>query len=333
MLRLSPPLVKVALAATLLLGSVVSAATTAGAAPTSPDFGPTIDPLASYVGQSTCDPTDKPGAVKLRDLLEATYPATTPFGISRDCSVGGTSEHKEGRAYDWGVNAYDAAQKAMAEDFLTWLLATDAYGNVNALARRFGLMYVIWNGRVWKSYGTNRGWQTYTGSNPHTDHVHFSLGWDGAWARTSWYTNQTPAADSSVHMSAGHSGLVWDLPWLGAQGDAVTTYFSDGGWDQRWRIVQHTTGEVSFVTHNGALALDVRDNNAYVGAPLRAWAYNGSASQRFRLQAIEPNERRIVHSASGLRLDVHAGTGPGARLQLWDPVDVMNQVFRIVPSI
>ncbi len=192
MLRRRSALLKVAVAVVLLLGSPVSISAVAEAAPATPVFGPAIDPLAPYDGQDTCDPTDKPGAVALRDLLEATYPATTSFGISRDCGVGGPSEHKEGRAYDWGVNSFDPTQKAMAEDLLAWLLATDSYGNVNAMARRLGIMYAIWNGRVWKSYGTNRGWQTYTGSNPHTDHVHFTLSWDGAYKRTSWYSPPSP---------------------------------------------------------------------------------------------------------------------------------------------
>ncbi len=318
----------------VLAGGLALSATGARAAPATPQFGPAIDSLAAYVGQTTCDPTPKPGAIALRDLLEATYPATTPIAIGRDCSIGGTSEHKEGRAYDWGVNAFDPAQKAMATDLLTWLLATDAYGNVNAMARRLGIMYVIWNRQVWKSYGTNRGWQTYTGANPHTDHVHFSLSWDGANARTSWYTAAPkPAAGPTVHVSAAHSGLLLDLPWLGAHGDGVATYFSDGGWDQRWRIVTHPNGEVSFLTHDGNLALEVPGNNAYPGANLRVWAVNGSAAQRFRLEQIEPQEHRIVHPSSGLRLDVHAAGGAGDRLQLWSPVNVANQVFRFLPTV
>ncbi|MEO5680803.1 MAG: hypothetical protein ABIS47_14170 [Acidimicrobiales bacterium] len=192
--RCRSALVTAALAVVVLLGTFVATPSVAAAAPTVPDYGAAIDPFAAYVGQTTCDPTDKPGTVALRDLLEATYPATTPIGISRACSVGGQSEHKEGRAYDWGVNAFDPAQKALADDFLAWLLATDRYGNVNAMARRFGLMYVIWNNQVWKSYGTNRGWQPYTGAVPHTDHVHFSQSWDGAYKRTSYYAYTAPPA-------------------------------------------------------------------------------------------------------------------------------------------
>jgi hypothetical protein len=186
--------VTVALAVALLLGPAATQRSKAEAAPITPAFGPAIDPLASYVGQVTCDPTPKPGAVALMNLLEATYPSTTSFGIGRDCAVGGTSEHKEGRAYDWGVDAADPAQAAMAEDLLIWLLAPDAYGNKYAMARRLGIMYVIWNRMTWKAYAADKGWQPYTGASPHTDHVHFSLSWDGALGATSWLAGVPKAA-------------------------------------------------------------------------------------------------------------------------------------------
>jgi len=159
----------------------------AEAAPATPGFGPAIDPLAAYVPQTTCDPMAKPGALALQALLATAYPSTTALGIERDCSVGGVSEHKEGRAFDWGVNAADPAQLAIAQDLLTWLLATDIYGNKYAMARRLGIMYVIWNQQIWKAYTADKGWQPYVGTSPHTDHVHFSLSWDGANAVTSWY--------------------------------------------------------------------------------------------------------------------------------------------------
>ena len=225
-----------ALVVGLVAGLILSAGGVAQAAPVTPAFGPAIDALAAYDGQDTCDPTAKPGAVGLRDLLEQTYPATTPIAIGRDCSVGGTSEHKEGRAYDWGVNSLDPAQKAMADDLLAWLLATDQHGNVNAMARRLGIMYAIWNGKVWKSYGTNRGWQTYTGSNPHTGHVHFSLNWDGAYKRTSWWAAQTasPSAPETVAGAAvaSMSSNRMDLFKKGADGALWHKTFVDSwtGW-------------------------------------------------------------------------------------------------------
>jgi len=41
---------------------------------------------------------------------------------------------------------------------MTWLLAPDQHGNQAAMARRLGIMYVIWDAKVWKSYQAGRGW-------------------------------------------------------------------------------------------------------------------------------------------------------------------------------
>ena len=60
-----------------------------------------LDDLAPYRPQTTCSPSAKPGVVGFRNLVLAAYPATASWGISRACSIGGTSEHKEGRAWDW----------------------------------------------------------------------------------------------------------------------------------------------------------------------------------------------------------------------------------------
>lgn len=204
MLHRRSVVIRAVVAVGLLLGSVVAFAPEARAAPpapavvpVTPAFGPVIDPLADYVGQTTCDPTPKRGAIALQDLLEATYPLTSSLGIARACNIGGQSEHKEGRAYDWAVNAFDPAQKAMAADFLYWLTTGDSRGNLAAMARRLGIMYMIWNGQIWKSYAAEVGWQRYTGANPHTDHVHFSLSIPGGNALTSWYFPPTPVIPAS----------------------------------------------------------------------------------------------------------------------------------------
>jgi hypothetical protein len=150
--------------------------------------GPDIEGYARYEGQSTCDPAAKPGTLALRNLLLSRYPGTSSGGISRACDVGGKSEHKEGRAFDWGANVGNPAQRAAVDDFLRFLFATDSYGHQHALARRMGVMYVIWNQQIWHAYRADLGWQPYTGTSPHTDHVHISLSWAGARAETSYYS-------------------------------------------------------------------------------------------------------------------------------------------------
>ncbi|QQC89661.1 hypothetical protein [Streptomyces alfalfae] len=154
-------------------------------APTAPEFGPDIDPYAPYEPQRGCDPEAKPGLVGFRDLVLAAYPGTTSMGISRACGSGGQSEHKEGRAWDWGVNVQ--GQEHLADDLIGWLHATDRHGNPHALARRFGIMYMIWNRRIWMANRPDAGWQPYRGANPHTNHIHFSFSWAGARKETSWW--------------------------------------------------------------------------------------------------------------------------------------------------
>jgi hypothetical protein len=106
--------------------------------------------------------------------------------------------------------------------FLTWLLATDANGNQAAMARRLGIMYIGWNNRMWRAYGTP-GWGDLKGCSTtpalkassydttcHRNHVHLSLSWDGAAGLTSFWTRaplagpcQAPWSSSTTLAGAG----------------------------------------------------------------------------------------------------------------------------------
>jgi hypothetical protein len=145
-------------------------------------FQPNIDGYAANQSQTTCDPTAKPGVVYFRDHLNFFF-GQHYSGISRDCSVGGTSEHKEGRALDYHLNVGDPK----ADEILNYVLGADEHGNGHARARRFGIMYIIWNGRIISMSRISEGWRPYSG-DPHTDHIHFSFGWPGARKQTSWWT-------------------------------------------------------------------------------------------------------------------------------------------------
>ena len=169
--------------------------------PATPSFGSSIDGYTSYVGQSSCSGSSKPGVTAFKDLVLATYPCTSSGGIVRGCSVGGKSEHKEGRAWDWMIQVGHPAAAAL----LGWLLKTDAHGNPHAMARRLGIMYIVWNKQMWRAYKASSGWLPYTGSNPHTDHVHFSFSWDGAKKQTSFWTAPqtcTPKCDGTKIVGA-----------------------------------------------------------------------------------------------------------------------------------
>jgi hypothetical protein len=203
----------------MIVALVLPLAGPAAAAPPSvPRFGPEIDAYAHYDGQTRCLSTEQPGVVDFRAMLQRTYGANNA-GILRNCSVGGVSEHKEGRAYDWMINAFNATERARADDFLAWLLAPDEHGNPNAMARRFGIMYIIWNRRAWRAYrptgGPNGdGWVAYTGASPHTDHVHFSFSWDGALRRTSYWSASSTAPATTFSDVPRNSYYADPVAWM-----------------------------------------------------------------------------------------------------------------------
>ncbi len=141
-----------------------------------------LDIASSYLPQDSCDPSAKPGVTAFMNLILATYHVGFSDGIVRDCGIGATSEHKEGRAWDWAIPA-TTQDRATAQYVVNWLSA----GN-GQMARRFGIMYIIWNRHIWGVYRPQDGWRPYSGESAHTDHVHFSFSWDGAEKRTSWWT-------------------------------------------------------------------------------------------------------------------------------------------------
>ncbi len=146
----------------------------------------TIDAHLGYMPQTTCSPTAKPGTKALLKLLIKTWGGSSS-GISRACSVGTTSEHKEGRALDWHMDVKYASQRKRVDQALDWLTA-----NNGEVAYRLGVMYILWNQHIWSLYYPELGWRkmasrgSYTAN--HKNHVHISLSWDGAMKQTSWWT-------------------------------------------------------------------------------------------------------------------------------------------------
>ena len=182
----------VVLTATAFTGGASLAATGAVTPVTPAGLTAAIEVAQPYIGQSTCDPVAQAGVTAFRDLMLQTYPDTGSLGIVQDCGVPGQSEHKEGRAFDWAVSVDNPQQVAEVKALLTWLLATDSYGNTYAMAKRLGVMYIIWDHQMWRAYSNSEHqanhWDPYVGVSGHTDHVHFSFGWNGARKATSFWT-------------------------------------------------------------------------------------------------------------------------------------------------
>ncbi len=191
-----PVLIAMALAAGLAQAPA-SAAGSAGSPPVSLPSSPTgltspvplpagVDPVSPYLPQVSCNPVDMTGPLMLRDLLLTSYGVGRPGSISRGCTEG-LSEHSEGRAMDWMVDTRQPAERAAAADFLAWVTRD---GGLNA--RRLGIMYVIYNKKIWSVYNAKAGWRP---SYAHTDHVHVSFSWAGARGATSFWTGAVGVVD------------------------------------------------------------------------------------------------------------------------------------------
>jgi peptidoglycan hydrolase-like protein with peptidoglycan-binding domain len=206
-----------------VLAEHATAALTPIAVPGVPGGLPTgIEDLAAYAGQTSCDPATKPGVGKLSKLLVSTYPGTSAWS-PRGCGLdgpGARSEHYEGRALDWSVSVRNATSARRASALLGWLLATDAAGHRYANARRLGIMYMIWNNRMWRAYNPTAGWLPYRDcaarsergydTTCHRDHLHFSLSWAGAMGRTSFWSRAVARPDYGPCRPAD---LNWAAPY------------------------------------------------------------------------------------------------------------------------
>ena len=179
----------------------LAAALLAVALPAGAEELPPVEDYVGYQPQRWCNPPAKPGTRALAEYLVEERGGAFG-GISRRCRIGGTSEHKEGRAFDWTLDARKDADRRVVSAFLAELFATDEQGNAHALARRMGVMYVIWNDHIYASY---RGFEKHdylssscrtlsrcSASLRHRDHMHISLGRKGGRGETSWYVGRVP---------------------------------------------------------------------------------------------------------------------------------------------
>ena len=157
-----------------------------------------LDIAPKYQEGYRCLSGDLPGPTAFAQLLNSHY-GKHVYGINRTCAA----EHGEGRALDWMNNAYTSDGLALGNALTRWLAAPDSEGRPGAMARRFGINYIIWNRQMWRAYDPGRGWAPYSGVSPHTDHIHISFTWDGAYQRTSWWTGK---ALTSVQLTGPLSG-------------------------------------------------------------------------------------------------------------------------------
>jgi hypothetical protein len=176
----------------------VGASTSLPVVPAPAQYVMPVESYPTYEPQKKCARKAKAGTVALGQWLVAR--GGTFGGTLRSCSSGGTSEHKDGRAFDWMLDARNEDDRAIADAFLVEAFADDELGDTDALARRMGIMYIIWDDRMYAAWDgfepkkyLSSGCRTRRGCSAtlrHRDHVHISLSKRGARGLTSWYVEQ-----------------------------------------------------------------------------------------------------------------------------------------------
>lgn len=194
--------VRRALAALLSVALLAAAAVLVLAPPAHAE----LEDFASYQPESHCSPRAKPGAVYLSGWLVRHYGGGRGR-IGSTCSKS-VSEHQEGRAIDWSNDATTKAARKRVEAFMDDVFAPDHRDRDAAKARRMGIMYVIWDDRIYSAWNGFEP-EKYLSSSckkltkcsktlRHRDHVHISLTRQGGFGRTSFFDGKVEKDDDKA---------------------------------------------------------------------------------------------------------------------------------------
>jgi hypothetical protein len=243
--------------------------------------------MPPYQPQVYCDPTVKPGIEAFGRLLTTTYPGTSVVSTVRDCASD-TSEHYDGRAIDWGVDVAVDRQRKQGKALLRWLFAADAAGNEFAMLRRLGVMYIIWDSRIWGTW--SQSWQPYSCSGVtacHKDHMHLSFDWSGAEKKTSFWTGTVsdPMPPPLLSLRALHRPQTVTVEARDPDPDPIYRLVAGG----RYRFI--VTGVYHYGDrrrHKADAECSTRDGTTWVKQPPDAPAgiYDLSAIGRSRWRAV-----------------------------------------------
>lgn len=144
----------------------------------------------------------KPYVAQIANAVGPKFGIRLAYGYAyRDIAGTSTlSDHALGLAVDFMVQGDMSKGDALA-----------AYMKDNAAS--LDVKYIIWNRRIWSVQRASEGWRTYTGVNPHTDHVHVSFDLEGS-----------GATDAGFHLpGTGSDGKPGIPDWLQhAPGDVVS---------------------------------------------------------------------------------------------------------------
>ncbi len=157
------------------------------------------------------------------------------------------SNHAQGRALDVmvGGSASSGYNRQRGINIVNWLLAPDANGNVNSIARRMGVQQILFADRCWNSEG-DRGIATWNEMREcgigHFDHVHVDMTINGANGQVSYWGNAmeppAPKYDTQVFYDLinwwRQAVSWWNMQTTDEEGLAVPAGYTrslTGDWD------------------------------------------------------------------------------------------------------
>lgn len=135
--------------------------------------------------------------VVLRDEIEARYPGTTVWTIGDQSHQSGPSDHN-----------LNGAGVVCAID-----VKADGGMDLGAFAEHLkehptrAVKYVIYDRRIWSKARNGEGWRNYHGKNPHTTHVHVSVGVGPDGRSTGPYDDTSPWGIASIGHGSAPSGI------------------------------------------------------------------------------------------------------------------------------
>ncbi|MFD4351477.1 glucosaminidase domain-containing protein [Nocardia sp. NPDC058518] len=136
-----------------------------------------------------CSKQEQPGARAMADQWKRLTGRSAGTHSCRKTTWGTPSLHGEGRSIDLNALVSDPRQRAQADAYVAWMQAN---------AVELQVAYIIWNRRQWSWQSRAKGWRPYGGTNPHTDHVHVDLSWEGALTPSRLFAGPVPGLGSGT---------------------------------------------------------------------------------------------------------------------------------------
>jgi Ricin-type beta-trefoil lectin domain-like len=327
--------------------------------PNASQFTGAVDPLPYYQPISNNPFKEFPGCingalppnakspVEFLKFLRSVYGAGHKFPKPEDIArCGDNGFHSVGKALDWAFPSEEAANAVV-----DWLTAS-YNGESAAMARRLGIVQIIYTPNPAKQYGNYGLWQGFSGTAPfwknkdvrdHGDHVHFSFGERSADLNTSFWQQFNKPTGPPTPATIANGTYVLRLASnkvLDADINTGKVQIWDGGANpnQQWIITTMGAGKYTLTLKANAKALDLNASNTKNDGAITLWGLNNPVS---------PNQQWIISNAGNGYYKIHTSLAPygvvdvelndvatnGRKVHLWEFLGTSNQLWKIEPVV